>query len=200
MSQKLVKYLSVAFRQYSRTRVPDLFQHLSNAIAWLSDHSPGKLFRLAVSITTNSLHLSGGECPHPASTLTGTKPLIHYRNAWWGWGHRRFGVGASIALICYAFIGIGAMQIRGYESKEIWLHDEVLFSTKLVNLRISPIFSSCLSMEQLQSMLMNLQKPQMVNVSSSAEMRNHYTHCNEPPVVWITWPCHVIQYTKFICI
>lgn len=33
--------------------------------------------------------------------------------------YRPFGVGASVALICYAFRGIRTNHIRGYESKEI---------------------------------------------------------------------------------
>ncbi|CAI7624584.1 unnamed protein product [Penicillium pancosmium] len=99
--------------------------------------------------------------------------------------YRPFGVGASIALICCAFMGIDATHIRGYESKEIWLRDESFFCIMLVNLRMSPIFSSGLSMEQLRSILMKLHqneevrvasvKPQGINVSNSAEMRNYYT-------------------------
>lgn len=103
--------------------------------------------------------------------------------------YRPFGVGASIALICYAFMGIDALHIRGYESKEIWLRDELFFSAMLVHLRTSPIFSFDLSMGQLQSILTSLQKafqneevrvatvkPQKINVSNSAEMLTYYTH------------------------
>ncbi|KAJ5749450.1 hypothetical protein N7533_006478 [Penicillium manginii] len=71
--------------------------------------------------------------------------------------YRPFGVGASIALICYAFMGIDALHIRGYESKEIWLLDELFCSAMLEHLRISPILPSDLSMGQLQSILTSLQ-------------------------------------------
>jgi hypothetical protein len=102
--------------------------------------------------------------------------------------YRPFGVGASIALICYAFMGIEAVHIPGYESKEIWLRDGIFFSCMLERLRMSPIFSSGLSMGQLQSILLGLQrafqeeevrvasvKPQRINVNDSTEMRNYFT-------------------------
>ncbi|CAI7651053.1 unnamed protein product [Penicillium manginii] len=72
--------------------------------------------------------------------------------------YRPFGVGASIAVICYAFMGIDALHIRGYESKEIWLRDELFCSAMLEHLRMSPIFPSDLSMGQLQSILTSLQR------------------------------------------
>jgi len=55
--------------------------------------------------------------------------------------YRPFGVGASVALICYAFMGISTNHIRGYESKEIWARDESFFFIMLDQLRKSPIFS-----------------------------------------------------------
>ncbi|KAJ5743433.1 hypothetical protein N7533_010535 [Penicillium manginii] len=103
--------------------------------------------------------------------------------------YRPFGVGASITLICYAFMGIDALHIRDYESKEIWLRDELFYSAMLEHLRMSPIFSSNLSMGQLQSILTSLQRafqneevrvaavlPQRIDVKNRAEVINYYTH------------------------
>lgn len=102
--------------------------------------------------------------------------------------YRPFGVGASVALICYAFMGIRATDIRGYESKDIWIRDESFFSTMLLQLRRSPIFSAELSMEQLRAILRDLQrafqneevrvastKPQMINIGNRVEVINYYT-------------------------
>jgi hypothetical protein len=103
--------------------------------------------------------------------------------------YRPFGVGASIALICYAFMGIDALHIRGYESKEIWLRDELFCSAMLEHLRMSPIFPSDLSMGQLQSILTILQRAfqneevrvaavlsQRIDVKNRAEVIKYYTH------------------------
>jgi hypothetical protein len=86
-------------------------------------------------------------------------------------------------------MGIDALHIRGYESKEIWLRDELFCSAMLEHLRMSPIFSSGLSMGQLQSTLTSLQRafqneevrvtaviPQRIDVNSRAEVINYYTH------------------------
>jgi hypothetical protein len=86
-------------------------------------------------------------------------------------------------------MGIDALHIRGYESKEIWLRDELFFSSMLEHLRLSPIFSSHLSMRQLQSILTSLQRafqneevrvaavvPQRIDVKVRAEVINYYTH------------------------
>jgi hypothetical protein len=56
------------------------------------------------------LFLLGQHASHDYSFLQAYfgQPLFPYRP---------FGVGASIALICYAFMGIDAMHIRGYELK-----------------------------------------------------------------------------------
>lgn len=103
--------------------------------------------------------------------------------------YRPFGVGASIALTCYAFMGIDALHIRGYEFKDIWLRDVQFCSAMLEHLRMSPIFSSDLSMGQLQSILTSLQRafqneevrvaavlPQRIDVKNRAEVIEYYTH------------------------
>jgi hypothetical protein len=86
-------------------------------------------------------------------------------------------------------MGIDALHIRDYESKEIWLRDELFYSAMLEHLRMSPIFSSNLSMGQLQSILTSLQRafqneevrvaavlPQRIDVKNRAEVINYYTH------------------------
>ena len=101
--------------------------------------------------------------------------------------YRPFGVGASVALICYAFMGISATDIRGYESAEIWARDESFFSLMLARSRKSPIFSAELSIEQLQVILGDLQrafqneevrvasmKPRKLNISDRMEAIDYY--------------------------
>jgi hypothetical protein len=86
-------------------------------------------------------------------------------------------------------MGIDALRIQGYELEEIWFRDELFCSAELEHLRMSPIFSSGLSMEQLQSILTSLQRafqneevrvtaviPQRIYVNNRAEVINYYTH------------------------
>ena len=54
--------------------------------------------------------------------------------------YRPFGVRASIALICYAFMSIRAAEIGGYQFKEIWVRDQEFFSTMTSRLQKSPLF------------------------------------------------------------
>jgi len=72
--------------------------------------------------------------------------------------YRPFGVRASIALICHAFMGIQSTEMKGYESKEIWIHDQEFFSTMASRLQKSPLFAAEVPMHQLQSMILSLQK------------------------------------------
>lgn len=101
---------------------------------------------------------------------------------------RPFGVGASVALICHAFMSIGANNIRGYKIKNLWVRDESFFSYMLAELRNSPIFSAELSMESLQVIIGNLQrafqseevrvasmKPRKIDISKRAELIQYYT-------------------------
>jgi hypothetical protein len=86
-------------------------------------------------------------------------------------------------------MGIDALRIQGYELEEIWFRDELFCSAELEHLRMSPIFSSGLSMEQLQSILTSLQRafqneevrvaavlPQRIDVKNRAEVIEYYTH------------------------
>ncbi|KAJ5240471.1 uncharacterized protein N7469_002062 [Penicillium citrinum] len=102
--------------------------------------------------------------------------------------YRPFGVGASVALICYAFRGISTNHLRAYESKEIWARDETFFFIMLDQLKKSPIFSSELSVGELQAILLDLQRAfhneeirvasvsaQEINIRNRAEVINYYT-------------------------
>lgn len=70
--------------------------------------------------------------------------------------YRPFRVGASVALIYYVFIGISTSDIRGYESKDIWVRDKLSFSYILAQLKASLIFSSELSIRELQAIVLDL--------------------------------------------
>jgi hypothetical protein len=72
--------------------------------------------------------------------------------------YRPFGTKASVALICHAFMGIQATDMDGYESKEIWLCGEEFLSTMAFQLKRSPLFQAGISLRQLQSMILSLQR------------------------------------------
>lgn len=72
--------------------------------------------------------------------------------------YRPFGVNASIALICHVYEGIRIDEMEGYESKEIWTHDQNFLITMASRLKESPLFGLEVSMPHLQSMILSLQK------------------------------------------
>lgn len=72
--------------------------------------------------------------------------------------YRPFGTKASVALICYAFMGVQARDMKGYDCSEIWLQDESFFPTMVLHLKDSPLFKTGLSMHQLQSIILKLQR------------------------------------------
>ena len=101
--------------------------------------------------------------------------------------YRPFGVRASIALICYAFMGIQATAIEGYESKDLWLHDQDSLSTMVARLQKSPLMEAELSVPQLESMILSLQrafqleevrvastKPQKMCVREDSDLSEYY--------------------------
>ncbi|CAG8121950.1 unnamed protein product, partial [Penicillium nalgiovense] len=70
----------------------------------------------------------------------------------------RFGVRASIALICHVFGEIQADELEGYESKGIWTRDQNFLSIMASRLKKSPLFGAEISVNHLQSMILGLQK------------------------------------------
>ena len=101
--------------------------------------------------------------------------------------YRPFGVRASIALICHAFMGISATEMEGYESKEIWTHDQDAFFTMASRLQKSPLFPAEVPVPQLQSMILSLQrafqleeirvastKPQVIRIGDSSDRMGYY--------------------------
>jgi hypothetical protein len=101
--------------------------------------------------------------------------------------YRPFGTKASVALLCYAFMGIQAKEMKGYESKEIWLREEEFLSTMVFQLKASPLFDAEVSIHHLQSMILSLQrafqleeirvastKPQKVDLREDSQMLEYY--------------------------
>jgi len=72
--------------------------------------------------------------------------------------YRPFGVRASIALICHALMGIRTTGMEGYESKEIWTHDQGAFFTMASRLQKSPLFPAEVPVHKLQSIVLSLQR------------------------------------------
>jgi len=72
--------------------------------------------------------------------------------------YQPFGVRASIALICHAFMGIRTTGMEGYESKEIWTHDQEAFFTMASRLQKSPLFPAEVPVHKLQSIVLSLQR------------------------------------------
>jgi hypothetical protein len=64
---------------------------------------------------------------------------------------RPFGMNASIALICYCFNG--TKNVQGYESLDIWSHNEGFLQTMLVQLHSSPIFRDGITLSRLEHMI-----------------------------------------------
>jgi hypothetical protein len=101
--------------------------------------------------------------------------------------YRPFGTKASVALICSAFIGIQARDMKGYDCREFWLQDEFFFSTMTFCLKDSRLFKAELSMHQQRSIILKLQrafqleelrvastKPQSLCLIQDPEMLDYY--------------------------
>lgn len=101
--------------------------------------------------------------------------------------YRPFGTKASVALLCFVFLGIQVKEMKGYHSKEIWLREEEFLLTMVFQLRASPLFDAEVSMHHLQSMILSLQrafqleeirvastKPQKVSLREDSEILEYY--------------------------
>jgi hypothetical protein len=84
-------------------------------------------------------------------------------------------------------MGIQATDLEGYESKEIWLRGEDFLSTMAFQLKESPLFQAEISIHQLQSMILSLQrafqleevrvastKPQKIFIRSDSDRMEYY--------------------------
>ncbi|KAJ5900294.1 uncharacterized protein N7473_004364 [Penicillium subrubescens] len=101
--------------------------------------------------------------------------------------YRPFGTKASVALISHAFMGIQAADMDGYEYKEIWVCGEEFLSTMAFQLKKSPLFQAGISIHQLQSMILSLQrafqleevrvastKPQKILIGNDSDRMEYY--------------------------
>lgn len=101
--------------------------------------------------------------------------------------YRPFGTKASVALICYAFMGIKACDMNGYDRKEIWALDDVALRTMVLRLNDSPLFPAQVTLFQVRSLIVGLQrafqleeirvastKPQVLRLDQDSQVENYY--------------------------
>ncbi|KAJ6003790.1 hypothetical protein N7540_013090 [Penicillium herquei] len=70
--------------------------------------------------------------------------------------YRPFGIRASIVLICLAFGVIRASEIKDYESRRFWPHDDSLLSLMVSRLAVSPLFGNGSSMSCFSALIRRL--------------------------------------------
>jgi hypothetical protein len=101
--------------------------------------------------------------------------------------YRPFGTKASVALICYAFMGIKACEMNGYDRKEIWALDDVALRTMVLRVNESPLFPAQVTLSQIHSLIVGLQrafqveeirvastKPQILHLGQDFQIANYY--------------------------
>jgi hypothetical protein len=101
--------------------------------------------------------------------------------------YRPFGVRASIALICHAFMSIQATEMEGYHLQQIWTYEQAFLLNMAFRLQKSPPFPAEVSVHQLQSMILSLQrafqleeirvastKPQRIRIVNGADRVEYY--------------------------